>query len=144
MMRVIEVEAPRFQSHAHSFFVAGKGAFSKRGYTAYKAALRGLIADQVPEPLDCEHVEVRLAFCYPMPRRMRSKDRFVYRSATPDLDNIVKPILDSLSGIAYSDDKSVVLLGRVVKVYDALARKHTLRISFGEAPDPMEMMSGFV
>jgi len=37
-------------------------------------------------------------------------DNKIYPTIKPDTDNIAKSILDSLNGIAYKDDKQVVML----------------------------------
>jgi len=46
-------------------------------------------------------------------------DNKIYPTIKPDTDNIAKSILDSLNGIAYKDDKQVVML-TVEKRYDEI------------------------
>jgi Holliday junction resolvase RusA-like endonuclease len=55
-------------------------------------------------------VAVSLAFFLKRPKTRR-KDNFV--ETTPDIDNLEKAVLDGLNGVAYLDDKFVVVKNAV-------------------------------
>ena len=59
-------------------------------------------------------VSVRIEADYPMPqswgKKQREEARGTYADRKPDLDNIEKAVLDALNGVAWTDDKSVVVL----------------------------------
>jgi Holliday junction resolvase RusA-like endonuclease len=55
-------------------------------------------------------VAVSLAFFLKRPKSRR-KDNFV--ETTPDIDNLEKAVLDGLNGVAYLDDKFVVVKNAV-------------------------------
>ena len=59
-------------------------------------------------------VSVRIDADYPMPKswskRQKDEARGTYCENKPDLDNVEKAVLDALNGVAWDDDKSVVVL----------------------------------
>lgn len=61
-------------------------------------------------------IEASIKAMYKIPKSMSKKDRKLvdegklHPTKKPDLDNVAKIILDSLNGIAYSDDSQVVRL----------------------------------
>ena len=63
-----------------------------------------------------EPVGVRIAAGYPIPSsdsasaRMRKNTGRELPTKKPDLDNVVKAVLDALNGLAWEDDKQVVCL----------------------------------
>lgn len=54
-------------------------------------------------------------------QRERMLQRKVYPTKKPDIDNIVKVVLDALNGLAYKDDTQVVKVA-ATKIYDGNAR----------------------
>lgn len=58
-----------------------------------------------------------LAFIMPIPTSWSKRHRddaltgVMAHTSRPDLDNLIKTVLDALNGIAYSDDKQIVRLG---------------------------------
>jgi len=59
-------------------------------------------------------VTLRMVFGMPIPKSYTKKQRaqidagILYPAKTPDIDNLIKLILDGLNGIAYADDKQVI------------------------------------
>ena len=64
-------------------------------------------------PADC-YVSVDVCAFFPIPKsyskakRQACIDRDLRPDKKPDIDNIIKSVLDALNGIAYEDDKQVV------------------------------------
>ena len=61
-------------------------------------------------------LEARIVAMYSIPKSMTKKNRRLieegklHPTKKPDLDNVAKIVLDSLNGIAYSDDSQIVKL----------------------------------
>lgn len=69
-------------------------------------------------PADC-YVSVSVCAFFPIPKsyskakRQACIDRDLRPDKKPDMDNIIKSVLDALNGVAYEDDKQVVeVIGR--------------------------------
>ena len=106
------------QAKAITFFVEGRPegkdrprfghgrVFTTKKTSSYEALIR-LRAIEAGARLDTTSwVGVWIQAFHPRPKRL-PKDRD-WAKCKPDLDNIVKVILDSLNGVAYSDDSQVV------------------------------------
>lgn len=69
-----------------------------------------------------EPIEARLLVGFPIPASWSKKKQTaaiageIYPEKTPDCDNVLKIVLDALNGIAYDDDKRVVV-AKVRKVF---------------------------
>ena len=61
-------------------------------------------------------LEARIVAMYSIPKSMTKKNRQLieegklHPTKKPDLDNVAKIVLDSLNGIAYSDDSQIIKL----------------------------------
>src|SRR5262245_44810659 len=78
-------------------WVPGKPKGAKRkgsSLKAYRAKIRELALAQISAPLESERIIVEIWFCLPHEKRA-------------DVDNIAKPILDTLKGVVYVDDRQV-------------------------------------
>ena len=59
-------------------------------------------------------IRLRIMARYSIPKRANKQDRlqmimgFIRPQVKPDIDNVVKIIMDGLNGAAYTDDKQVV------------------------------------
>ena len=64
-------------------------------------------------PADC-YVSVNVSAFFPIPKSYSKKkredciERILRPDKKPDIDNIIKSVLDGLNGVAYEDDKQVV------------------------------------
>ena len=84
-------------------------------YKAYKATLREACDAALPflwTPYD-KPVEIRMVCQYERPK---SRPTATWKDTTPDWDNLAKPVQDALTGLVFTDDKTVAL-ARVAKVY---------------------------
>ncbi len=59
-----------------------------------------------------EPIEINIKFCLPKPRTVKRQ----YPSVAPDLDKLIRAVLDGLTAIAYIDDGQVVVI-RAEKAY---------------------------
>lgn len=63
-----------------------------------------------------EPIGMLILASYPVPKSMSKKDRELIEKGCltptkkPDIDNIAKVVCDALNGVAYSDDKQIVML----------------------------------
>ena len=71
---------------------------------------------QTGQPMSLQPLQVKLGFYLPIPKSFRKKQRelaldgILLPAKKPDIDNLVKAILDGLNGLAYQDDKQIVAL----------------------------------
>ena len=78
------------------------------------AAMR---AQGISEPMKgALHVQVQAFFPVPHSWSKKRKAAASWHASRPDLDNVVKAVLDALNGVAYKDDARVVGL-HSLKVY---------------------------
>lgn len=79
-----------------------------------------------PKPLEGD-IRVELVFYMPIPiswskaKKERAEREIIRPSVRPDIDNLVKIILDGLNGVAFMDDKQVVELA-AAKYYSSEPR----------------------
>lgn len=84
-------------------------------YRAYKAALRAACELALPAfwtPYD-KATEIRIVCQYERPKSRPTAD---WKESAPDADNLLKPVQDALTGLVYTDDKTVAMQ-RIAKVY---------------------------
>lgn len=85
------------------------GTYNDPKYTAYKKAL-GLIAkSKIKNPLENE-IFIKIDFFYNIPKSWTKKKKAEakWHKSKPDIDNLIKTVLDGLNKIAYKDDGQVV------------------------------------
>lgn len=90
----------------------------------YEAAVRAAAALAVREPIDGPvAVRIDVSFCPPPSWSKRRREEAVAlglpHAGRPDLDNVIKSVLDGLSGIAFADDRQVVEIVAAKKYGDA-------------------------
>jgi Holliday junction resolvase RusA-like endonuclease len=95
-----------------------KKKFDKGQYThtlTFKNGEKPLLNTYIPSKNDI--YEVKITFYFPIVNRLykKTKDKIkqgekIYCDSKPDLDNIVKPVLDKLTGIIWKDDSQIVKL----------------------------------
>lgn len=71
---------------------------------------------QTGQPMSLQPLQILLKFYLPIPKSFRKKQRelalagVLLPTKKPDIDNLVKAVLDGLNGLAYQDDKQIVAL----------------------------------
>lgn len=61
-----------------------------------------------------QSLEVNIVFYLPIPKSVNKKQRAemldgrIKHTKKPDIDNLIKSVLDALNGIAYSDDSKII------------------------------------
>lgn len=79
---------------------------------------------QTGQPMSLQPLQIRLEFLLPIPKSFSKKQReaalagVLLPTKKPDIDNLVKAVLDGLNGLAYRDDQQIVAL-EAVKGYGA-------------------------
>lgn len=84
-------------------------SFTPKKVAVWEKVVKEEASKHFPEPFNGP-VALSLAFFMKRPKS-RKKDNFVM--TTPDLDNLEKAFLDGLNGVAYDDDKQVVVKNAV-------------------------------
>ncbi len=84
-------------------------SFTPKKVAVWEKVVKEEASKYFPEPFNGP-VALALAFYMKRPKS-RKKDNYVM--TTPDLDNLEKAFLDGLNGIAYDDDKQVVVKNAV-------------------------------
>lgn len=92
----------------------------------YEAMIAAEWRAEYPKPLEGD-LRVWITFYMPTPvswskaKKERAERGIIRPSVRPDIDNLVKIILDGLNGVAFADDKQVVEL-TAAKYYSANPR----------------------
>lgn len=103
----------------------GYTAYTPAGTREYEGKVRGEYLRKYGNKIMYQNapVMVTVLACYPIPKnasrdtRKQMMNGELIPMVTPDIDNVIKVILDGLNGLAYKDDKQVVaVVGR--KQYD--------------------------
>lgn len=90
-------------------------AYTPRQTRDYEAWVR-LCWRHAGQPMSLQPLQIRLEFYLPIPKSFRKKQReaalagVLLPAKKPDIDNLVKAVLDGLNGLAYQDDKQIVAL----------------------------------
>lgn len=117
----------------------GRPRFTKTGHTYtpqatkdYEATVKYNFISSYPKTTAIEGaVKATITAFYEIPKSYSKKKRQacingeVAVQNKPDCDNIAKIILDSLNGLAYTDDKQVIDL-RVIKLWSEMPRVEVL------------------
>ena len=128
------IDTPKFQSHGTSYKSGNRRVYSKASYDRYKWSLERALLAQVKEPLDAPMLEVSIVFVYP--KRKRQRELREFKVGTPDLDNLIKPVLDAMEGICFRNDSAVVRLRDCAKVRDMFAEGYRMEIIVEPAESP--------
>lgn len=89
--------------------VTRRGTYNDPKYTAYKKALGLIASNRIKQPLTNE-IAIKIDFFYDIPKSWNKKKKAAAKWHTnkPDIDNLIKTVLDALNGIAFKDDSQVV------------------------------------
>lgn len=69
-------------------------------------------------------VEISLEFIFERPKR--TKKSVIYKKTKPDIDNLIKAVLDAMNKVIYKDDNRVCKLSAVKKYGDSPCVKITI------------------
>lgn len=98
------------------FFRRGSfvGTYTPKKTEAYEGSVLSQAISHKPDrPLECP-LRVTLRFFFPAPASMSKKlrqltdDEVLFVAKKPDIDNLIKGILDPLNAVFWADDKQVV------------------------------------
>ena len=101
---------PRFTKEGHPYTDSETRAYEKMIMAYYRQALGGF---RWP---DNAYVAVEVTAVYPIPKSATKASRAAIQEGKilprrkPDIDNVLKVVLDSLNGYAYKDDAQVVMV----------------------------------
>lgn len=83
----------------------GKRYFTAKSHAAGKQLMQSYMRAQCDKPT-AQPVLLNVSFVYVKPKR----EKKVYRAKRPDIDNLIKLVLDAGNGILWEDDVQVVSL----------------------------------
>ncbi|GIV03997.1 MAG: hypothetical protein KatS3mg015_2827 [Fimbriimonadales bacterium] len=119
MIRVPGIPAPQ-GSKRH----VGHGVLieSSRSVGPWRERVALHLVESHPSKPRRDYIAVHLTFCFPRPKSHFKKDGTLRASAPkfpgrPDIDKLVRAILDAMTGIVFVDDSQVIRL-TATKVYD--------------------------
>lgn len=119
---------PRFTRTGHSYTPKETVAYESRIRDACKASC----AKRIEGPVRI-FIKAYMSIPASASKRMREDMRLniIRPTKKPDIDNVIKAVLDALNGLAYADDKNVVYVG-ASKWY---AEEPSLEITIEEASE---------
>lgn len=110
---------PRFTKGGHAYTDSETRAYEKKIMACYRQQLKDYRWD------DGAYISVEVTAVYPIPKSATKASLAAIQAGRilpkrkPDIDNVLKAVLDSLNGIAYKDDAQVVSVsGRKVYGHD--------------------------
>ena len=107
----------------------GKGKFyTPTRKRAYVDALRTYIMGSPPSRLLVGPVRLSVTFIWPYRKSTAKRDRggLIDKVTRPDMDNLLKPLKDAMSGVVYHDDSEVSRYGCVEKYHGPQAKIRVL------------------
>lgn len=87
------------------------GTYNNKDYTDWKKGLSLLARSKSKKPLENE-IFIKIDFFYEIPKSWNKskKENTKWHKVKPDIDNLIKSVMDSLNGIVYKDDCQVVMI----------------------------------
>lgn len=84
-----------------------------------------LVSQHGSDPVFCGPLHMDLTFYMPLPKSLCKRKKTVWHHTTPDLDNLEKFLLDTITktGVIWRDDRLVSSMS-VKKIYDKHPRTH--------------------
>ena len=115
--RLIMTITPKPKERPRAAMIAGKPRiFTPKTTEAYEKEIRAAwVRANGDKPMDGP-LRARIYFGLPIPKsetkanRLAMALRKVFPTKRPDLDNLVKSVLDALNGVAYEDDCQIVTM----------------------------------
>ena len=108
--------------------VTRRGTYNKKEYSDFKDVVRlAYVAKHEGYPTT-EPIAMKIDFFYQIPKSWSKKKKAAvgWHTSKPDVDNIVKSILDALNGVAFKDDSQVCF----VQARKQYASQNGIRIEF--------------
>jgi Holliday junction resolvase RusA-like endonuclease len=91
--------------------VTRNGTYNNEDYTEWKNGLKLLAKTRFKNPITTP-VSMKIEFFYEIPKSWskKKKENAKWHTSKPDIDNLVKSILDALNGVAFNDDSQVCMI----------------------------------
>jgi len=91
--------------------VTQNGTYNDSDYTKWKNGLKLLAKSKIKKQIEGE-VYLQIEFFYEIPKSWtkKKKENAKWHTSKPDIDNLIKSVMDSLNGIAFKDDSQVVMI----------------------------------
>ena len=86
----------RLETPAYIFLIYQRPSLKGKSKQNYIAAVKKAAQEAIPNPIKTEDIEVEVAYSTSATQHQRN-----------DIDNVTKPTLDAMKGIAYLDDRQV-------------------------------------
>lgn len=86
--------------------VTRHGTYTPKKFADYEKRIAVEFRKQLPKPLECA-VSLKVTVQRRLPKSRPKKTASEPDTFRPDLDNILKLVMDALNGVAYLDDKQV-------------------------------------
>lgn len=104
------------EPRAKQSFRVGKHNYQSKSVTDYQKAIRAMALEQTSaEQRNLSGpLYVSVEFVWQTPKSWtraqvkEAQDKFVYRIARPDIDNLCKGVFDALNGVIWNDDSQIV------------------------------------
>jgi len=84
------------------------GTYNAKDYTDWKNGLKCFTKGMIKKPFEKE-LFVKIDFFYEIPKSWskKKKESAKWHTSKPDIDNLIKSVLDGLNGVAFIDDAQV-------------------------------------
>lgn len=85
------------------------GTYNNKDYTDWKSGLKLLAKTKIKRPIETP-IFLKIYFFYEIPKNWTKvkKENAKWHTSKPDIDNLVKSVMDSFNGVIYKDDGQVV------------------------------------
>lgn len=87
------------------------GTYNNLDYTQWKNGLNLLAKTKIKKPLETD-IFLKIDFFFEIPKSWSKakKESAKWHNLKPDIDNLVKSVMDSFNGVVYKDDGQVVFI----------------------------------
>lgn len=87
------------------------GTYNNSDYTSWKNGLKLLAKTKIKKPLETD-IFLKIDFFFEIPKSWSKskKESAKWHNLKPDIDNLIKSVMDSFNGVVYKDDGQVVLI----------------------------------
>ena len=87
------------------------GTYNNKDYTNWKNGLKLLAKSKIKKPLETD-IFLKIDFFFEIPKSWTKakKEKAKWHNLKPDIDNLIKSVMDSFNGVVYKDDGQVVVI----------------------------------